>query len=1083
MENKYFYMLYNLVIRLQTNLLFNTDENLMNNKSSTHHISDCFGKYDISWRPKEDKLIDLCQANLSPILSDCFLSKKDNKDETHVFASSVKSATHQLLNLIKKFELTSYCLDEINPPELEKIKSMFKKLQDFKGIVEQFGLRLGCFEQSRIDQLENDFPTLSGKHKSNYQNTIERILQTIETICDSMKFNFNVADFRRVSIHSDQCHLDMLSILTKHSKKYNPEGADSSECYYKSILDGKVEMEIDSKELNMGLARSFIKIFNKMLLNQPNYKRRFRKICASIDSQVHKTFPFLFESELQSLEETIQKLENEKKELEQERITLEKSGQRTANWDDKISRIEVSLMRLEEKLRVLRIPIDNTYQFLFAYETNFFYNSVYSKAIILYEKLIDKIPELKAKIYNESIKNKGLINFETNEHNRFERTYPYLHNIYTLSLQYTYHLTTCVVYNSKWGVSYSNLFIVLSVLSNLTLDNYHSFKTLFAEVKFEDPLLELFKEIEDDKEKSGKAQTLEKAPGAGQKGGTAKGSSHKGETKYEKEVFKPLPNDSKQYEDDKQSFLVSICCRLERFLHFYEFYDNSRLNSNFDSKVNTTALPILTIWLNFIDVVLLSDDSEANVTALRRSTSYVYHKIVSRYLLRMLFAHDDISNNDVMYLKKAICSLLFKLVRNEDVMDNLLKYHFDLRTIYDYTIKITKVHIASLISNNPAKKMFKWLQLAKKKTEKHLEITADSNVNKLIQSIAFGFKDLALKVRKTKFSFNAITSEPSKDEKDRELLIQCNTNLFGGFNFSTIKDRDHQKELEKLVDLSGNEIMECYKKSDNRDLGFQFINSLVKLMGFIEYSTGLKLWSSKKETARVQFEVEPAKLPKIKLYELSIVYFLSMINKQIEVVDQNGKNVLINFRKYPEIYTLESLNPLELIGEFKFEDFKRDVCKIIPELYVKTNIQYNIQQKMGFWYMLLKSDSTKKHPVILWLFSVVLNFIIFTGYENLEYRDYTHKLRSSNYKLAETIMAILIMIYSLLTTSFWLSARYYAIRSNKTKMHNISELSSSKNGETRNLMELRGIFSFITDNPYFRFIFDMIFTMDTFSTQ
>jgi hypothetical protein len=311
-------------------------------------------------------------------------------------------------------------------------------------------------------------------------------------------------------------------------------------------------------------------------------------------------------------------------------------------------------------------------------------------------------------------------------------------------------------------------------------------------------------------------------------------------------------------------------------------------------------------------------------------------------------------------------------------------------------------------------------------------------------------------------------------------LIAGNTNLFGGYTHSLVKNKEHQKELEKYTDLSNEEILECYKKSDNRDLGFQFINSLVKLMGYIEYRTGLKLWSSKKENARVQFELEMAKLPKAKLYELKMVYFLSKINKQIEIVNQDGMSILINFRKYPEIYTLDNVNPMGYITNFKFEDFKRDVCKIVPDLFVKTSIQYSIQDKMGDWYKYLKSENTKQHVVSLWLSSVVLNLIIFTGYENLQYQDNTHRLRNNNYELAEAVVAFFIMAYSLITTCIWLSARYYAIRSSKN-LSDMSELNSAKKNDTSNLLELKGIFNFITENPYFGFIIDMIFTIDTFS--
>ena len=79
---------------------------------------------------------------------------------------------------------------------------------------------------------------------------------------------------------------------------------------------------------------------------------------------------------------------------------------------------------------------------------------------------------------------------------------------------------------------------------------------------------------------------------------------------------------------------------------------------------------------------------------------YIYNKLFSKYLLKILFFHEDISNVEVMYLKKSISSLLFTIIEDEEVLSNVLKYHFDLRHIYDYTIKVTKIHVLGLIESN-----------------------------------------------------------------------------------------------------------------------------------------------------------------------------------------------------------------------------------------------------------------------------------------------------------------------------------------------------------------------------------------------
>jgi hypothetical protein len=1057
MENRYYYMLYNLVIRLQTNLLINTDENLLNNKAQPNYKMTSVGKFDLPWRPAEEKLIDLARNNLSPILSDCFLSKKNHQGENAIFLSTVKSVTHQMLTMVKKFEIASFVCEEDNSEEVEKMKIITKRLFELENVLYHLASKLKGKTLAADDSSSHKFVQKAGdKIKTSYQSVLSRLLNYFEEIDREFKLGFEPEEFRRASLHSDPSNMEMLSILTKYSRKYNMEAADSTECYYKAIMSGRVEMEVDAGMLNRGLARSFIKIFNKMLMNQPNYERRFRKIATNIKQQVDRSFDFLFDEEYKRLTLDVINLRHEKEYLYNQKA-LDERGLPNPQLEERLEKTERLLFSKERKLQKISNQIEAATQFVLAYETNYFYNEVYTKAMIIYEKLIDELPELKGNIYNESFKNKGLINFEVFGPG-FRSTYPYLHNLYTLSLQYTYHLMTSMIFNGKWGISMSRLFITLSLINNLTLDNYQGFKQIYADTQFNDLQLKLFKEKEEDDidEKSKEDSNLKKP------------------VELHRERLKPLLESAKEFEE-KESLIVSVCCRIQYFLSVYEFHDPDKLISNFDSSIVTTGLPILTMWINFLDGALVSDDS----VLMEKGTAYVYNKLFSRYLLKMLFKHEDMTSVEVIYMKKSISSLLFKIIKNPSILDDLLKYHLDLRSIYDYTIKITKVHVAALICTDPSEKIAKWLKNNDERRLKVLtELEQGNNMVDLVKIISSGVQDIATKISKSRFSYDKPQHHHGK--KSSHKLVANNSNLFGGYSFCLVQHKEHQKDLEKYTDLSLEEIMECYKKSDNRDLGFQFINSLVKLMGYIEFSTGLKLWSAKKENARIQFEVEMAKLPKVKLHELKMAYFLSKINKQIEIVTKEGKNILINFRKYPEIYTLESLDPLELIPNFKFEDFKRDVCKIVPDLFVKTSIQYSIQQKMGGWYTYMKSDNIKKHPVILWLLALIVNLIIFTGYENLQYRDDTHRLRSTNYKVAETVLAIIIMIYSLLTTFFWLSARYYAIRNNKN-MPNMSELNSAKKSDTSNLLELKGIFGFITENPYFSFIFEMIFNIDTFS--
>ena len=45
------------------------------------------------------------------------------------------------------------------------------------------------------------------------------------------------------------------------------------ESYYRKLFLGRAEIEVDAKELYMGLSRSFIRILNKMLIGKDDFKK------------------------------------------------------------------------------------------------------------------------------------------------------------------------------------------------------------------------------------------------------------------------------------------------------------------------------------------------------------------------------------------------------------------------------------------------------------------------------------------------------------------------------------------------------------------------------------------------------------------------------------------------------------------------------------------------------------------------------------------------------------------------------------------------------------------------------------------
>lgn len=133
-------------------------------------------------------------------------------------------------------------------------------------------------------------------------------------------------------------------------------------------------------------------------------------------------------------------------------------------------------------------------------------------------------------------------------------------------------------------------------------------------------------------------------------------------------------------------------------LYSYGFDDKQKINELFDDPLSVSSLPIISLWISLLSRVV--DNSKG-------AQEYIYKKLFTNYLLKMLFYHENITSIEVMFLKKNICTLLFKLCSNENNLSSLLKYHYDLRHIYEYTIKITKTQLLRMIESNELLNFFK----------------------------------------------------------------------------------------------------------------------------------------------------------------------------------------------------------------------------------------------------------------------------------------------------------------------------------------------------------------------------------------
>jgi hypothetical protein len=1056
----YFYSLYPLVVRLQSNIMFKADEGLLDGG-----YGQPFAKTSVAWQFDQSQLAELCKKNLMLLNSEKMIPKIKTEKDYPLFKACFREVLFQTAVIIYKVNMASADQSD-DDDQSESNAANYNRSQHqnevegvFKNIFGQREKEVKIDLKTKLAQILETLLKIS-KHLGISEKVLEqqiiklhvceginKVLDHIITVIENSQTEESpkqkgsnkvtletyMKDYGRESVHRSLPCMKIFEGSTKYTSKYNSQSRPD-ECYYRGILMGEVEMEVDSKELRMGLARSFVRLFNKMMLTQ-KIGKRFPKIAADVSRQGRTMFRSLY-----------------------------KRGEFTKfKREEWIKSRQHDGESYEEQHEVLK--------FIHSMQTSYFYNEVYARSIILYEKLIDEIPDLKKFIYMESLRNRIFVNsFRGKDIAKYPgELFPYLQNFHSLSLRLGFSISSSLFLNKNSSILMSNLFILISLLNNLNQDNFVEFKILYIKDRFDDPYIDMYKEaiIQNPKHQESHDSSevnsgrpvqspppLDLAAVFRQANEEAKQELRSSKLEITKQEAKKSDTqetddnlifiDPPDFEENSRHVLMSLSCRIHRLLEHFNLDERINLAGAFEDQRFLTVLPLLSMWLKLLQgcmYIPLQTDPPELAKESGRLVCYYYKKIMYNYLLKCLFEHEEIHQVEALYFKMVISSLTFKMSTMHTILEHILKYHSDFRSIFNYTIKVSKIYMSSLLLTKQTLKKLKFWQ--KGQTE--------------------------IKTNENDHVF---------DHKNQE-LVRLNAEVFGGCIFERVmSEAEFKKEDNDLsAEASNDELRDCYNGSDNRDLGFQFINSLVKIMNYIETTTvsSFKLWSTKKESARVQFDVEPSSLSTNKLYELKMVYFISSFNKQIEVVDWRGRSVLITFRKYPEICTLDSLNPLDRLSEFKFEDFKRDVSRIIPELYFTTNIQYTIMRKMGRMYTFLKSDTSKKYPVILWWLSVILNLVIVAGNVNPLYRDDTHTYRNDSFFIAEKFIAFIILSISGAVLLSILITRSIVIKQSLGSLRG-SSISTAKKKDlfTQALGKFTGFLRFLFENQYYIFFKNMV---------
>ena len=901
------------------------------------------------WRPGKTALLEVCTSNLRLLASQLF-----NTLATHLpeYSWRVLSAfTRQVVLLMRKFDLQPKTLSSYGI-SLEMLTKFFYSL-------------LRVFQQLKFDSPKFHGEALEQQMKQ-VENTITEIMDLVHHFQEHWKIPLELTNLRRVPIYFDETNLSMLRKTMENSGKYQSDIKPYvNNSYYKNILKGRVEMEVESRELTYGVARSFIKIFQKMQMRGDLPK--FEKLELSIRGMFERNYNF---------------------------INLQKDA----------------------------LYSNEQHKFLLSFHTNYFYNDVFRRASVIFEMLLIEVPEIRYAIYSEHLKNYMILKFFSNKTGNLKIGHPSIKNFYDLSINLSGYCFRSLLLNDNFGIIHSRFFHTLSLLNNFTLENFNKYKEVSFKLGYYDSNIKLYQS--------------------------------------EENFF-----DEMLYFERDQTFVISICCRLDTWLKNNGFYDKLKLGKLFGDEFTATSIPLLTTWIELLDSLI--DESRPDLC------QYVYNKLFLSYFLKILFGYDDMSNINLIHFKKAIASLYFR-IGTPDILENTLKYQFDLKSIYDSIIKVTRIQFLALIDAQKRMKI-------KDKNSDKKQVAATARERRRLRkqeeerdSLAL-FKTIGTFTQKNvnsrphifdPFAYEKLTTDPS--------ARATNIILFSGAMFYALEGQMGQRQYENRTNCSLDDLIACYKTSDNRDLGFQFINSLVKILNKFEFAVGTKFWSTRKENARVYFEIEQTPLSEVKKFELKIVYLLSMMNKQIEVVNQEGHNILISFRKYPEIYTVNQLDPIKYMPEFHFEDFKRDTLKINSHLSTMTSIEYRIMQASGRFYKLLSSDALRKYPYIPWYFNMALNIFIIINYLNTNQENSSSETRFDSLNTVILVFGYIVLGISSLSLLIWLFTRFQTIKlANKynfgTKAD--ADIPSNRHAEdTPITILLRKLFSWLLDHPYFAFI-------------
>lgn len=604
----------------------------------------------------------------------------------------------------------------------------------------------------------------------------------------------------------------------------------------------------------------------------------------------------------------------------------------------------------------------------------FFFNHFYVRCLVFFEKICFEFKDFKhqlAKLFIQQNQRHhgGLDTFESNLGRKPLRAF---RNIFDFSMRIQKIIERSIFQGSDWTILFGTHFLTMSILQSLNEQEFSFFQKLYGELFYRHSDMNEPQEI---------------------------GNS------YLTTAVKDWTKVMRKMKFDK------MIIQKDTIKQYSPPFKNN--------------YPVLKIMIDFFTSCIGNGNSNENIIA---------GVLINNLLNFLLFRVEDL-DEEMLSLKYATSKLIDQILKKENSSDAILLLNqngMELKIIYDYTIHFTKLQLIEIIENQNLevsqmihykKKQFFMDRGASKRDSLVRGRTKMNSLSRLQSNI----KSKTLTRRQTSSRQIKLLSKRKKN------FSTISKKLFEIQSLVTINKNKRSSSME--IDLERTFITDlslmvfAYSLSTSENIGFHFITSLLNIMTHFEKNHGGKYWMLRKQEADRYFRKSTndfINITKDVKEEMAIVSFLTQINREIEIVDSNGRNKIILFQKFPELVNIREF----VINDF-FEDFDGDMIlhkllHFIPQILIQVKYYHSFSLRNPFLFKITTDNALWNYRAIIWAISVLLNILCLQSYIHVSDVNPIDTESSSEKYVINTI-ALFIGILALGQSILWLYTKYKII--------------------------------------------------------